>query len=46
MKIERIYYEELRSECINGKWQSKKIGAEVSVDINDVVSECLDYAKN
>ena len=46
MDIKRIYYEELRSECINGKWQSKKIGAEVNVEANDVLSENLEYVKN
>mgnify|MGYP001126326969 CR=1 FL=1 len=46
MEITKIYYEELRSEQINGKWTSKKIGAEVSVKENDVLSENLEYVKN
>ena len=44
MKIERIYYEELRSECINGKWTSKKIGAEVEVG-EFTYDSCLNHAK-
>ena len=31
MNITKVYYEELRSVCINGKWTSKKVGAEVEV---------------
>jgi len=57
MKITKIYYEELRSEQINGKWTSKKIGAEVSVNgkivsgdnvmmVEQSVTEALEYAKN
>ena len=44
MKIERIYYEELRSECINGKWTSKKIGAEVEVG-KYTYDSCFNHAK-
>ena len=45
MDIKRIYYEELRSECINGKWTSKKIGALVAVTKKDIISDCLEHAK-
>ncbi len=45
MDIKRIYYEEMRSECMNGKWTSKKIGALVSIGKNERYDECLDYAK-
>ncbi len=31
MDISKVYYEELRSICIDGKWTSKKIGAEVDI---------------
>ena len=45
MDIKRIYYEELRSEQINGKWTSKKIGAEVNVEVNDALQDCLNCVK-
>ena len=45
VNIKRIYYEELRSECVNGKWTSKKIGALVSVEKDDNCNFCLEYAK-
>jgi len=46
MEISKVYYEELRSICIDGKWTSKKIGLEVEVERGDVPSENLDYAKH
>ena len=45
MDIKRIYYEELCSEQINGKWTSKKIGAEVNVEVNDALQDCLNCVK-
>ena len=45
MNITKIYYEELRSEKINGKWTSKKIGAEVSVEADDALQDCLGCVK-
>jgi len=45
MKISKVYYEELRSVCIDGKWTSKKIGAEVEVDGLRLPTEYLNYAK-
>ena len=41
MNISKVYYEELRSKCVNGKWESKRIGAEVKVD--DGVSDNTYY---
>jgi len=32
MKIDKIYYEELRSVSIDGKWTNKKIGVGASLD--------------
>jgi len=46
MKISKVYYEELRSVYIDGKWTSKKIGAEVEIEGRDIPSENLDYAKH
>ena len=45
MDIKRIYYEELRSECINRKWTSKKIGALVAVGKDEIYDDCLNHAK-
>lgn len=45
MDIKKIYYEELRSEQINGKWTSKKIGAEVSVAEYEKYDDCFRLAK-
>jgi hypothetical protein len=45
MRISKVYYEELRSVCIDGKWTSKKIGAEVEIKGADIVPEGLYFAK-
>ena len=45
MNIAKVYYEELRSVCINGKWTSKKVGAEVEVD-EDLYNTCYNHAKS
>ena len=45
MKISKVYYEELRSVCINGNWTSKKIGAEVELEEDGLPTECLRCAK-
>ena len=36
MNISKVYYEELKSKCINGKWESVKIGAEVAMNNNEI----------
>ena len=36
MNISKVYYEELKSKCVNGKWESIRIGAEVSMDGNEI----------
>lgn len=46
MKISKVYYEELRSVCVDDKWTNKKIGVEVEVGEHDMVSENLKYAKS
>jgi len=46
MKISKVYYEELRSVCIDGKWTSKKIGAEVSLMGSDNEHGAIVMAKS
>lgn len=46
MKISKVYYEELRSVCIDNKWTNKRIGAEVIIEEADSITECLNYAKS
>ena len=46
MNISKVYYEELKSKCVNGKWESVRIGAEVSVNNFEDVENCLDYTKS
>ena len=36
MNISKVYYEELKSKCVNGKWESVRIGAEVAMDNNEI----------
>ena len=36
MNISKVYYEELKSKCVGGKWESVRIGAEVDVDDNEI----------
>jgi len=36
MKISKVYYEELKSKCVGGKWESVRIGAEVAMDNNEI----------
>jgi len=45
MNITKVYYEELRSVCINGKWTSKKVGAEVPIERGQNGSYALEGAK-
>jgi len=46
MKINQIYYEELRSFCINGKWSNRKFGIGASLDEeNGKLSEHLNDLK-
>ena len=45
MNITKVYYEELRSVCINGKWTSKKIGVEVPIEEGQNGSYALEGAK-
>ena len=45
MNISKVYYEELKSKCINGKWESVRIGAMVDVGKDDVAKIALEYAK-
>ena len=45
MEITKVYYEELRSVCINGKWTSKKIGVEVPIEEGQNGSYALEGAK-
>lgn len=44
MKISKVYYEELRSVCIDNKWTNKRIGAEVG-DFGSFPEEGLMHAK-
>ena len=48
MNITKVYYEELKSKCVNGKWESVRIGAEVTMDNNEIgyrASEAFAVAK-
>ena len=36
MNISKVYYEELKSKCVNGKWESVRIGAEVALENNEI----------
>ena len=45
MNISKVYYEELKSKCVGGKWESVRIGAIVEVDKDDVAKVALEYAK-
>ena len=42
MNISKVYYEELKSKCVGGKWESVRIGAEVIVD-NEFGENTIDY---
>ena len=49
MNISKVYYEELKSKCVNGKWESVRIGAEVSIydtDFGHKESGALGIAKD
>ena len=46
MNISKVYYEELKSKCVGGKWESVRIGAIVLVNNFEDVENCLDYAKS
>ena len=46
MNISKVYYEELKSKCVNGKWKSIRIGAMVDVNSFKDVDCCLNYAKS
>ena len=46
MNVNKIYYEELRSFCVDGKWKNRKIGIGASLDNeNGKLSERLDDLK-
>ena len=49
MNISKVYYEELKSKCVNGKWEIVRIGAEVAMDNNEMgykSTEALAMAKD
>ena len=53
MNISKVYYEELKSKCVNGKWESVRIGAEVNSEenmgmavANHTPEYCLSIAKD
>ena len=46
MNISKVYYEELKSKCVNGKWGSVRIGAEISLIQNESPEYCLSIAKD
>ena len=46
MNISKVYYEELKSKCVNGKWESVRIGAEVSLIENESPEYCLSITKD
>lgn len=50
MNISKVYYEELRSKCVGGKWESVRIGAEVTANNFETPEYCLatvkDFVKN
>ena len=45
MNISKVYYEELKSKCVGGKWESVRIGAEVEMGDYDSPNVCLSKAK-
>ena len=45
MNISKVYYEELKSKCVNGKWESVRIGAEAQSDEISTPKYCLTIAK-
>ena len=45
MNISKVYYEELKSKCVNGKWESVRIGAEVKINDFDSRDLALESAK-
>jgi len=46
MKIDRIYYEELKSIYLDGKWMNKKVGIGASIVLHqDDISICLNELK-
>ena len=45
MNISKVYYEELKSKCVNGKWESVRIGAEAQSDGISTPEYCLTIAK-
>jgi len=45
MNISKIYYEELKSKCVGGKWESIRIGAMVDVGNDETYDGCLNHAK-
>ena len=46
MNISKVYYEELKSKCVGGKWESVRIGAEVEVGNYGSETACLSVAKD
>ena len=46
MNISKVYYEELKSKCVNGKWESIRIGAEAQSDGISTPEYCLSIAKD
>ena len=46
MNISKVYYEELKSKCVNGKWESVRIGAEVTPNSFETSEYCLSTAKD
>ena len=45
MNISKVYYEELKSKCVGGKWESVRIGAEVYKGEYDTAPACIAQAK-
>ena len=45
MNISKVYYEELKSKCVGGKWESVRIGAMVDVGNDETYDGCLNHAK-
>ena len=45
MNISKVYYEELKSKCVGGKWESVRIGAEAQSDGISTPEYCLTVAK-
>ena len=49
MNISKVYYEELRSKCVGGKWESVRIGAVTTMENNEMgyrTTEALLMAKD